>query len=466
MEVQIGATPDAYLGSSLMILPKRLFIALFASALAVSVHGTLPEAFRADGMLYPEEIFPGLKPLLSAALRHSPDISILHERITEREGDRIVAASQRGFRVDVNSRIAGAYEMRDDIPDRFRSSFNANTFVSRPLYHWGRLQNQSAVGELAIEAAELNFERGSRDHLNAVRFHYLQWILQRERLATVRRSTALLEQLTAAEERQLEAGRSTENAVIDLRARLAENMEFIAFIERDVLHQRQALQRLTGTRDLAEPPSDLDLDFTPLTLSNLERLQRRFTLLPPDNAPALRLEETLREIEDRRFRIAERNRYPRIDFVAGVITDQLDAFDSSDFALRIQYFAGVQLSWNIFDGGRTRGEKMSILARRRIHELQAEGQRFRLDAETERLFADLDFAVRQISSRSTRADLARRRLDLVQRQLADNLATETQRLEAEIDLAERDLRVRESRIHYLLAMAQLASLHFPDPAAR
>ena len=86
--------------------------------------------------------------------------------------------------------------------------------------------------------------------------------------------------------------------------------------------------------------------------------------------------------------------------------------------------------------------------------------------KTERIFADLEFSVKQISARATRADLARRRLELIQRQVADNLATETQRIEAELDLAERDLRLRESRVQYLLAMAQLASLHFPDPAAR
>ncbi|MCC5839916.1 MAG: TolC family protein [Opitutales bacterium] len=449
-----------------MILLRRLFIALFASAIPASALATLPEAFRADGLLYPEEVFPALQSLLRDAARHSPEIGILQQRITEREGNLLVADSHRRFRVDANARVLGAYEMREDIPDRFRGAFNANTLVSRPLYHWGRLENQSAIGELALEAAHLNFERGSREHLHAVRVHYLQWVHQHERLAKARRSTSLLEQLTAAEERQLEAGRSTENAVIDLRARLAESIEFVAFIERETLHQRQTLERLTGSRDLAEPSTGAGLDFTPMTLANIERLQRRFALLPPENTPTVRLEETLREIEDRRYQIAERNRYPRLDFVAGVLTDQLDAFDSSDFALRIQYFAGVQVSWNIFDGGRTRGEKMAALARRRIHDLQAEGQRFRLDAETERIFADIEFAVKQFSARATRADLARRRLDLIQRQVADNLATETQRIEAELELAERNLRVGESRVQYLLALAQLASLHFPDPAAR
>lgn len=415
-------------------------------------------------MRFPEAYFPELEAVLRATVAEAPRLEILRERMREQEGEARVLESWRRLRVDSNLRLLGAYEMRTDIDDRFRGTVQGNVQAAKPLYHWNRLENQSEIGRLRRELGEIEYERGGRHHLAEVRRAFLEWVLAGERIAVLERSTEVADGLLEYERGLLDIGRGTEASVMELEARLLEGRERLAHQERERARLERRLDELTGVsgvvaafRDTAFPEIEV------LDLNGLEMLSRRLSGRGAEHSPGVRFEEKMREIEDRRYAIVSRNRYPRLDFVTGIHTDQLEAFDRDDFALRMQYFAGVQVSWNIFDGRRTEGEKMAALARRRVHELQAENERERMGAETAGLLDELEYVVKQLSARNTRADILRRRAAHLDEQAERGQASGRERLEAHMDYEDTRLRVLESRAQYLVHLMHLAALHMTDP---
>lgn len=441
----------------------RRALPLLLTAWAGSVAWAAVPPLTAD-VRYPEEWFPELEAVLRAAVVEAPRLEILRERMREQEGEARVLESWRRLRVDSNVRLLGAYEMRSDIDDRFRGTVHGNVQAVQPLYHWNRLENQSEIGRLRRELGAIEFERGGRHHLAEVRRAFLEWVLAGERVAVFKRSAEVAAGLLEHERGLLDIGRGTEASVMELEARLLEGRERLAHHERERARLERRLEELTGVPGVVSAHRDTAFpEVETLDLNGVEMLARRLGGRGAEHSPGVRAEEKMREIEDRRHAIVSRNRYPRVDFVAGVHTDQLEAFDRDDFALRMQYFAGVQVSWSIFDGRRTEGEKMAALARRRVHELQADAARERMGAETAGLLDELEFVVKQLSARMTRADLLRRRADLLDEQAERGLASARERLEARLDYEDTRLRVLESRAQYLVHLMHLAALHTADP---
>lgn len=419
---------------------------------------------RDAGLLYPEDHFPELEKLLDLATRDSARVELLRARVLEQEGEQAIAASMRRLRMDANLRVLGGYEVRSDIDNRFRSTVQGSMQVVQPLYHWNRLKNMEAIGAQRVELAEIEFERGGREHLGEIRRSYLFWILAGERVGILRQTIGLAQTLVDNERRLLEIGRSTENSVLEMEARLLERQELLAGVERERNRYGRQLAQLVSVPNVDEALEGGPIpEFKILDLNGLEMLERRLSALGINQSPEVRYQISMQEIERKRYDIAARNRYPSIDFVAGLFSDQLEALDQDDFAWRLQFFAGVQFNWNIFDGRRTQGEKLASGARRRVHEIQEEIAREQLGAEAAEMIAEAELAIKKLDVQQTRAQILGDRLRLLDEQTERELASPLDRLEARLEHEDVRLRLVESRIQYLLAMMRLAAMHVPDP---
>ena len=151
--------------------------------------------------------------------------------------------------------------------------------------------------------------------------------------------------------------------------------------------------------------------------------------------------------------------------MAGIFSDYLDSINQEDFVFRIQYYAGVQVNWNIFDGWQTDGWKRSSLARKRAYALQEEAARDETRQRIETLLAELQLNLKQIEARSKREIILDRRVTLLREQADRNQVTGVDRIEGEIDYLEVRQRLMEARVYYLLNLMELGLLLGEDPAA-
>jgi len=415
---------------------------------------------------FAEDLFPELHELLDLAMTQSSKLELATLRVEEREGDLDAMKGSRRPRAQLYAQLLGSYETRDDIENRFRGSGNANLKVTQPLYQWDALERRETIARHRVTLEELETERTGSSQFMQLRQAYLHWVLMRERRTILEQSIGLSESFVEARRKLVEAGVSSEQDVLEMEAQLMENRESLAYVENSISDLETSFKRLAGPGvDLQALRGDsLDL-ILPMSDEDFAELSKFALSIGTDATDPLTARfDLLEEIEDEQLAILDKRNWPSFDLVAGIFTDQLDSVNQEDYFLRTQYYAGLQISWNIFDGWQTDGFKRSALARKRTWSVMREESGNDNLNTIETLLANLRLNLKQIEARSKRESLLERRVELLQQQVQQNQASGVDLMEGEIDYLEVRRRLMEARVSYLMNLMELGVLIDEDPA--
>ncbi|HSH09122.1 MAG TPA: TolC family protein, partial [Oceanipulchritudo sp.] len=204
-------------------------------------------ALPAQGEItFAEDLFPELINLMYLAAGEGTEMQVNALRVEERQGDVDVARGQRLPRVNMYARLLGAYEWREDIDDRFRGNVNANIAVTQPLYHWGNLERRQDVAESRVALEQVEAERRGLELVMRLRRTYLEWVLVKEQRDILSQSISLSESYVTARRQLVAAGRSSEQDVLEMEARLLENLESLAWADKRIMDLEATLRQLVG----------------------------------------------------------------------------------------------------------------------------------------------------------------------------------------------------------------------------
>lgn len=403
---------------------------------------------------------------MELAARDGRELQLNALRMEEREGDLDVTRGQRRPQVRAHARMSGAYEMRDDISNRFRGSVDANLGLTQPLYHWGALERRQSVAEERVALEEVDSTRRSERHFMDIRSAYLRWLLMQEQRKILQQSIELSESFVNARRQLVDVGQSSEQDVLEVEARLLENYESLSYIESSILSYESRLSNLVGPGiELAETGGNPLSVIRPMG-------EEAFRVLSSDvrnglsilSNPEIQRYSMLADIESQQLEILDKENLPKVDLVAGIHSDHLDSLNNEDFVLRVQYYAGIQVNWSIFNGWQTDGRKRSTLARKRAYALREDIARDGFVQQAENLLANLQLNLKQIEARGKRAAILERRQELVREQVERNILPAAERMEVEIDVLNVRQRLMESRVNYLINLMELGLLMGLDPA--
>jgi outer membrane protein len=243
----------------------------------------------------------------------------------------------------------GVFTIYPDVPDNWRTRLD----LQWPIYTAGRLDalERAARAEAAASASEIDQARA--DLRFEIKRQYWALVTAREAMTVVQAS---LEQTTAHVRdvrNQLDAGLVPPNDVSTATAQEARQRMLLvqATVDRDVT--AAALARLAGI--------DPDADIVPTSALDVRSPER-----PPINgllAEARRLRPERAALEqriaawDERGRAAAAGRKPTVAITAGIdyarpnprIFPRVDEFNES-------WDASANVTWSLFDGGRTRAD--------------------------------------------------------------------------------------------------------------
>lgn len=416
---------------------------------------------------FAEELFPELGRLMELAASQAPGLQVQQLRVEERSGELQVARGQRLPQVRLSARALGVYETRDDIGDQTRGSVNGSLTVSQPLYQWGNLARRQSIAERRESLQRVEAELGGASHFMDIRWHYLQWLLEQQRQEILQQSIGLSQTFVDARRQLVDAGLSAEQDLLEMEARLLENRELLAWSEKRLLELEARLAQLVGLGfdpDLlvAQPLSRIQ----PMDTATLDILEARVLGRQGDfPGPWNERFDYLKDIEASNLAILDKTLLPQLELVGGIFTDRLDAVNANDSVMRTEYYLGLQVSWNIFDGRQTGGWKRSTLARIRSLEVQAEHERDVNRSRAETLIAELRLNLRQIEARETREKMLSRRMELLQSQVDRAQISGTELLEGEIHYLETRRGSLEARVAYLINLMELSVLLGEDPAS-
>lgn len=415
---------------------------------------------------FAEDLFPELGGLMELAARDGRELQLNALRMEEREGDLDVTRGQRRPQVRAHARMSGAYEMRDDISNRFRGSVDANLGLTQPLYHWGTLERRQSVAEERVALEEVDSTRRSERHFMDIRSTYLRWLLMQEQRKILQQSIALSESFVNARRQLVDVGQSSEQDVLEVEARLLENYESLSYIESSILSHESRLANLVGpgfeSAVIGGNPLSVIQPMDDETFRILSSGVRNG--LQGLSNPEIQRYSMLADIESEQLEILDKENLPKVDLVAGIHSDHLDSLNNEDFVLRVQYYAGVQVNWSIFNGWQTDGYKRSTLARKRAYALREDIAREGFVQQAENLLANLQLNLKQIEARGKRAAILERRQELVREQVERNILPAAERMEVEIDVLNVRQRLMESRVNYLINLMELGLLMGLDPA--
>ena len=356
---------------SRLLGPALLLIAL--SPLPVSAQDNAsraPSPDEAVSLLHlPERQLPGLQAWVDAAAEAAP--RVIEARLQKLTAEAAEEESRSLTRPRADAFGDFSYRENSETQDgSFKPYYNVS--VEQPLWHWSALTNQKRVAEIQKKLAANDYAEARRALILEIRRAYLDLVLKKLSLA----------ETTAAYDRQLAALKVNR----DRAARGEYASDLLATAQLDVRKAEVARDRqqagfdralrafaILNGRDTISADS-LPADVSALPASARALFRPETSAAPSSSAIPAALARPEGDLEVARLRqeVTRVRNYPKVNLAAGA--DQ-GAASGTDQTAVVNYFAGVRVRWNIFDGFSTRAAvKQARLAVRQNEKALAEAR--------------------------------------------------------------------------------------------
>ncbi|CAM3038218.1 TolC family protein [Rariglobus hedericola] len=309
-----------------------------------------PKVADADAPLLglPEKLIVGLEPLVNAAAEIGP--RVLDARLQKLAAEAHEEETRSVTRPRANLYLDFSYRENSETQNgSFKPYYNVG--VEQPLWHWNALTNQKRVAEIYKKLAGNDYAEARRALIIEIRQAYLDLVLQKLSLAESQ-TTYDRQRATLAVNRDRSA-RGEYAADLLATEQLDSRKSAIA---RDRL--QVGLQRALREFAIMNGLESFSADQLPAAIAEVPSSAK--ALFVPEAAklaPANRIPDALArregELEAARLQqeITRVRNYPKVNLAAGA--DQ-GASSGTDQSAVVNYFAGVRVRWNIFDGFATR----------------------------------------------------------------------------------------------------------------
>jgi outer membrane protein TolC len=386
------------------------------AAFAVALSGPIRAQETGVTGTLPEDLMPGLRPLIESGMRQAPDMIARDINISIAEAQRLYAGygpmlpslSGNAQYGEYETAIANSAQNAGLTPGSQTTSKTLGSFyevdLAQPIFRWGSLRNQLQVQKISVLLSEKDYVLGYLAFANSVRRQYEGLVITKIGLRNSRINLRIRQKAADLANDQLKAGiiaKTTATATqIDLDStQLAYDRDAQGYD-----YARHALARLVGLRDIAD--DSIPLGIPPARYSPASSAALVADLLQTGARDTIQVQLSRLQLaqSDLQYKIARVGLMPNLSAHATINqynqSQVLNGSVTQTALTNQQYY--VRVDWNIFDGFQTRGHKREALLRRR----QAERN---LDQTTDQILNDAQNSQRGV-------DIAWRQLQLGERQ--------------------------------------------------
>lgn len=416
----------------------------------------------------PEQVLPGLEPLLTAAMQQSP-------RMVSRVIDLEIAEQDRiGARAGLLPNFGGSLRYQEGEEEREgrpgfvpASKIYYDLTLTQPLFHWGERRNNDRIGEIRLQVAQQNHREAYRNLAQEVRQRYLALVVQKVLVARSRLyAEHATQQLRQAEDRHAKKI-IADSALVAAQQTLERALIGRDRTEFDYEEGRLGLARLLGRPEVADADLPDQVPAIPFDLANLQPQLQAF--LRADDLPTPEAQNLRRQIriEELQYANQKTRLRPKLNLSAGVTQDEQSFTFNVSERYKVNYrYVGMTVNWTIFDGFAAQAGRRAALARKRKaeHEYTETADRLARAAQTQ--VRHLEFAARNMSL-ADRALHASEGMVVVRRDEAKRgLASETDVLLAELALLDARVGAYQARNDVLVRTCDFLGLLAIDPAVQ
>ncbi|EDY84787.1 outer membrane efflux protein [Verrucomicrobiia bacterium DG1235] len=401
-----------------------------------------------------------LQTTLEFALEHNFAIQTALETIREQEGLIVEVKSRALPTLALNS----SYRQLDEgLSDTGGGLFPATTeswsitlSARQALYEGGGIQAALDVQDLLRESALLSLESTILDALLEVRTRYYAAILSRDQIGVEEQNVQLLEETLANAKLRREAGDVSDFEVLRAEVLLANAQP--ALIRRrgayrvSIEQLRQSMGYQNYRRDslnlnrvpeltdtLVYEPIDYDLE-TGLQTALAERAE-------------LKQLAAITKAREAGLKIADSGRRPSVDLV-GTYGKQRSNFSSAFDDAPEGWTIGIEASWNIWDGNKTRGQKLQALSQLEQSRIQQESLRLAIEVQVRQAISALQEADQLAQAAVKVVEQAEEALRMADSRFTTGSISQLDVLEARVALTEARTNALAANYQHLVAKAQ------------
>jgi outer membrane protein TolC len=435
----------------------RLFV--FASALVVS-------AGFSQVPLLPEQIFPELQPILTAALQQSP-------RMIERNFDLDAAAGE------LMQAKAGLYpsagasftetqtrDKREDIKDYLDTEKLYYSFsVKQPLFYWGDLKNRAKIGEIRQKIAHKQYTQAYGALAQEIRATYLRLVVQKAQLQATTFSQQQSEQALRLAEDRLKNRVISDAEIFHPRIEVQQAILNSDRMREAFAESKRAFRLLTGLpapEDAAIPGM---VGRITIPAGEAGRLLAGFLSQPEPKTFATEVMKSQLEIERLNYSIVRTALRPKFDLVVGISQDQQSYSTNLAAKYGVQStYIGVSGSWTIFDGFASRGATKSTLSRVRKLEASYKQLTDSLGTDAQRAARQVGYSERQMLIQDQLMDSATNFLQYRKDEFARGTVSETDVAAVQAVYNRELISTTQQRSEFLLKFSDFLATIMQDPA--
>lgn len=430
-----------------------LFSSLVSAAKPVAEYGKLPE-----------EIFPDLGNILKKAMETSPRVLVAQLRQLESEALAQANRSNLYPHVRAHGFVTGNLEDRNDLPDlQTRANTVFGVTASQGIFHWGALEAQREIGRIRYELESGNSYLAYQDLAREIRTAYLNLVLDKMLLDQSKTDLELAETLLRRDEENFQKNLISGDQWKTLQLNHRESILRSKRTQNLVEDRLRLFRLLTGIENFSMDRLPQFFPEIPLVDETISVLKQEINLLENENVTPIHRYNLELAIQEQELRSLRANLLPKVDLEAGINQDFLSSANSDANVRRLSFFAGVRVNWNIFDGFRTRYDRLANLHRtRRLQE-----EKFDLVATRRNkaitLLNELDFFTQTLAIHQERFGLQRKEFERQERELKEGRISQSGFLQASYGFQGQRIALAEARMNYLIQWAEFISFFELDP---
>uniref|UniRef100_UPI00404B338E TolC family protein n=1 Tax=Cephaloticoccus sp. TaxID=1985742 RepID=UPI00404B338E len=416
----------------------------------------------------PEDVFPELKQILAEAANRSPRMVAQDLNLLIADGDLIQAKSGMLPRLGGYYQKSKTKDIREDVAGTLDSNKTYySVSLSQPIFHWGALRNNAKAGEIRRLIADENYGEAYRVLAQEIRANYLGLIMLKVGVRVSTFNRKLSEEKLAVEEERLQKKVISEGAIFQTRIDAEQARLAVDTAEWYFLNAKQDFALLTGQPQLSDTQIPDGIPGLAEAKNAIDRMLVEFLAQgEPDTARARILRQQIR-IDDLNYKTQKTGLRPKLNLVLGLSQDEQSYTTNlaQKYALQSQY-AGLQVSWNIFDGFATRGAVKSALASKRLDERVYRDFTARLAQDARKASKAVELAQRQLAISERLLDNAGNFLSYTKDDFKRGQASETAVNNAQANYNSLENTANAARRDYLLRVSEFLSLIEEDGVSK
>lgn len=430
---------------------KPGFLSSFA---ALWLTASLVAAAPAPQLPLPDTL--DLKTLVQFALENNFAIRQARERIKQQEGVEIQVRSRQIPNVAAGGSYTGNTKEISTYSPQGSNSWSIALQARQVLYAGGGVQSSIRSARLAREAAMYELEGVINQQLLSVRTQFYTVLFAKQRIGVQEENVNLLTQQMKDARSRFEAGTTSNFDVLRAEVALANGQPPLIQARNDFRIAVEQLRQLVGfvaargpdTTKIPELVGSLDVG-QPVTFDISEALASART-----NRPELQQLAKLQEAGEQSVKTSRAGYQPEVDLIGSY--DVVRNPYTGQWNNRLEgWVAGVQTSWNIFDGRATAGRVVQAKSQLEQAKLSLASAALAIEVQVRQADSSLIEAWELVQASSKTVEQAQEALRLANVRYSAGTATQLDVLTSQVALTDARLNQLQAYYGYNVALAAM-----------